>query len=74
MLGGLGPLQGMGIYGALDWKFEAAEGGSGSRCACHASGYFPEDFAELVPVVDRVQGLQLGGLVEYLKRRAGAAP
>jgi uncharacterized protein YndB with AHSA1/START domain len=74
MLGGLGPLQGMGMYGALDWKFEAAEGGTRITLRYQASGYVPEDFDELVPVVDRVQGLQLGGLLEYLRTRAGGAP
>ena len=28
MLGGLGPLQGMGVSGAMDWKFDPAEGGT----------------------------------------------
>lgn len=74
MLGGLGPLQGMGMYGALDWTFEAAEGGTRITLRYQASGYVPEDFDELVPVVDRVQGLQLGGLLEYLRARAGGAP
>ncbi len=73
MTGGLGPLQGMGVHGALEFRLAPAEGG-GTRITLRyrAGGYTPDDLSKFAPVVDRVQGLQLGGLAKFL--RAQAAP
>lgn len=68
MLGGLGPLQGMGMYGALDWKLEAAGTGTRITLRYDVNGFAPDNLEALVPVVDRVQAQQLGGLVRYLTR------
>lgn len=67
MIGGLGPLQGMGLHGALEFRFAAVEGG-GTTITMHyrAGGYTPDDLAKFAPVVDRVQALQLGGLADFL--------
>jgi len=67
MLGGLGPLQGMGLHGALEFRLAAAEGG-GTRITLwyRVGGYTPDDLSKFAPVVDRVQALQLGGLARYL--------
>lgn len=69
MTGGLGPLQGMGLSGALEWRYSAAEGG-GTRITMHyrAGGYTPDDLSKLAPVVDQVMAQQLGGLGAFLKR------
>jgi hypothetical protein len=32
-----------------------------------AGGYTPDDLRKFVPVVDQVQGQQLGGLADYLR-------
>ena|SRR5688572_26528531 len=71
MLGGLGPLQGMGISGALEFRLAAAEGG-GTRITLYyrAGGYSPDDLGKFAPVVDQVQGLQLRGLADYLRKQA----
>ena len=66
MTGGLGPLQGMGLYGALDWQFEAVDGGTRITLTYKVHGYAPEGFKDLAPIVDHVQGLQLGGLGQHL--------
>ncbi|GAB3023670.1 SRPBCC family protein [Bowmanella dokdonensis] len=66
MTGGLGPLQGMGLYGALDWQFEAVEGGTRITLSYKVHGYAPNGFKDLAPIVDQVQGLQLGGLGKHL--------
>ena len=71
MTGGLGPLQGMGFSGALEWRFAPAEGGTRITLYYRAGGYSPEDIGSFVPVIDRVQALQLGGLAGYLRRDAG---
>jgi uncharacterized protein YndB with AHSA1/START domain len=73
MLGGLGPLQGMGLSGALEWRFEAAEGGTRITLHYIAGGYTPEDLSKFAPIVDHVQGIQLGGLGDYLSRSKPAA-
>lgn len=73
MLGGLGPLQRLGIYGALEWKLETVDEGTRISLRYQAGGYPGEDFEKLVPVVDSVQGIQLGGLAEYLRRRHDTA-
>ncbi|HEX4871283.1 MAG TPA: SRPBCC family protein [Nevskiaceae bacterium] len=70
MVGGLGPLQGMGWSGALEWRFAAVEGGTRITLWYRAGGYAPEDLGRFVAIVDQVQGLQLGGLARHL----GAAP
>jgi hypothetical protein len=72
MVGGLGPLQGMGLYGALDWSLEPVEGGTRIRLRYQAGGYASDDLSKFAPVVDRVQALQLGGLAEFLRKRAAA--
>ncbi|MBN7820151.1 SRPBCC family protein [Bowmanella yangjiangensis] len=66
MSGGLGPLQGMGLYGALDWTLQANEQGTEIILTYKVHGFSPEGFAELAPIVDYVQGLQLAGLADHL--------
>jgi hypothetical protein len=71
LLGGLGPLQGMGLHGAMDWTFESVEGGTRITLRYVAGGYTTSDLVKFAPVVDRVQGQQLGALAEFLRARAG---
>ncbi|WP_242107929.1 SRPBCC family protein [Luteimonas aquatica] len=67
MVGGLGPLQGMGLHGAMEWRIAAAgEGRSKITLWYRAGGYAPDDLGKLAPVVDQVQGVQLGALADYL--------
>lgn len=68
MTGGLGPLQGMGLHGALEFRLAPREGG-GTRITWwyRAGGYTPDDLSAFAPVVDRVQALQLDGLVKHLQ-------
>lgn len=72
MLGGLGPLAGMGLTGTLDWTFAPAENGTRITLRYTAGGYTPNDLTEFAPVVDQVQGLQLGALAAFLSK-AGAS-
>lgn len=66
MTGGLGPMQQMGMTGALDWRIEAGEGGSTLTLTYRVNGINPDGFAELAPIVDAVQAQQLGGLGLFL--------
>lgn len=70
MTGGLGPLQGMGLDGALEWRFEKVDAGTKITLWYRAGGYTPDDLQKFVPVVDKVQGIQLDGLADYLRSRA----
>jgi hypothetical protein len=71
MTGGLGPLQGMGLHGALEFRFAPVEGGTKITLWYRAGGYTPDDLSKFVAVVDRVQAQQLGGLADHLRQRAG---
>ncbi len=56
MLGGLGPLQAMGLHGAASFVLSATpEGGTRLVHEYRVSGYSGQGFAELAPVVDAVQ-------------------
>jgi len=71
MTGGLGPLQGMGLHGALEWRFSESGGKTRIVMWYRAGGYTPDDLAKFAPVVDKVQAQQLGALADDLQ--AGAA-
>ncbi|QWF18964.1 SRPBCC domain-containing protein [Lysobacter capsici] len=73
LLGGLGPLQGMGLSGAMEFRLAPArQGGTRITLFYRAGGYTPDDLSKFVPVIDKVQGLQLAGLADYLNKPAGA--
>lgn len=73
MTGGLGPLQGMGLHGALEFRLEPVDtGNTGAPAATRITlyyrvgGYSPDDLSRFAPVVDRVQAQQLAGLLAHL--------
>ena len=71
MVGGLGPLQGMGLDGALEFRLSANEqGGTRVTMWYRAGGYTPDDLSKFAPVVDKVMAAQLGGLATLLGARA----
>lgn len=63
MIGGLGPLQDLGLYGAMSWNFEVL---SDTRTKVvhtyRVMGYYPDGLEELAVAVDRVQTLQVSRL------------
>jgi hypothetical protein len=67
MIGGLGPFQGMGLSGVLEWRLTAVDGGTRITLWYRAGGYTPDDLSKFAPVVDSVQAQQLGGLANYLR-------
>ncbi|RDV26119.1 SRPBCC domain-containing protein [Alteromonas aestuariivivens] len=74
MTGGLGPLQGMGIYGALNWQIIPLVEGSEVTLTYQVHGYSPQGFEQLAPVVDKVQHQQLSALKHFLQSSTPAAP
>ena len=70
LVGGLGPLQGMGLDGALEFRLAPTDrGGTRITMWYRAGGYTPEDLSKLAPVVDKVMAGQLGGLARLLRER-----
>lgn len=75
LVGGLGPLQGMGLHGVLEFRFTPIEGeGRTILMTYRAGGYTPDDLSKFAPVVDGVQAMQLGGLADFLGRAMPATP
>jgi hypothetical protein len=68
MIGGLGPLQGMGLTGTLEWHFKPVESGSQITLRYVAGGYTTTDLVKFVQIVDQVQAVQLGSLGTYLSK------
>jgi hypothetical protein len=67
MVGGLGPLQMMGVNGGMSWKFEKIDT-THTKIVFHyqVSGYINGGLTKLAPVVDQVQRLQLNRLTSLL--------
>jgi hypothetical protein len=69
--GGLGPLQGMGLDGTLEFRLQpGSEGGTRITLWYRVGGYTPDDLSAFAPVVDRVQAGQLRALADFLRARA----
>ncbi len=68
MVGGLGPLQMMGLHGGMSWRFEALEDGQGTRIVqtYNVSGWAPGGLLDLAEIVDAVQTSQLNALIARL--------
>ncbi len=71
MTGGLGPLQGMGLSGTLEFRLTPVTAGTRIVLWYRAGGYTPDDMSKFAAVVDQVQALQLGGLVKLLRSSPG---
>ncbi|MGN0864399.1 MAG: SRPBCC domain-containing protein [Stenotrophomonas koreensis] len=69
LLGGLGPLQAMGLQGVAEWTLEPQ--GQATRVVWRytVGGYSTTDLTALAAVVDRVQAQQLDGLVRWAGTR-----
>jgi uncharacterized protein YndB with AHSA1/START domain len=70
LVGGLGPLQGMGLDGVLEFRLASNDGGTRITMWYRAGGYTPDELSKFAPVVDRVMAAQLGGLATLLRDRA----
>lgn len=68
MVGGLGPLQMMGVNGGMAWTFTPTTDGTRIALDYQASGFTPGGLQKLAAVVDKVQGQQLARLAARLKQ------
>ncbi|WP_293706168.1 SRPBCC family protein [Stenotrophomonas sp. UBA7606] len=67
MVGGLGPMQGMGLHGVAEWTLQAVGPATRVSWRYRAGGHAPDDLGKLAPIVDKVQAQQLGGLAQWLQ-------
>ncbi|TPH18146.1 SRPBCC domain-containing protein [Litorilituus lipolyticus] len=69
MIGGLGPLQMLGIHGGMSWKFEPVTDSTTKIIFTYqVSGYMDNGLDSLAPIVDKVQGIQLARLKAILSK------
>lgn len=66
LLGALGPLQMMGLHGAMSWQFEATANGTLITQTYTVSGYSAKGLQDLAEIVDAVQTEQLNALIRQL--------
>jgi uncharacterized protein YndB with AHSA1/START domain len=57
--GALGPMQGMGVDGALTWTIKPEDGGVSFTQSYNVGGYMPDGLDKLAPHVDQVLHEQL---------------
>lgn len=69
MVGGLGPLQMMGLHGGMSWRFEKIESGTQIIQTYNVTGYAPGGLSDLADIVDNVQTNQLNALIEKIKSK-----
>lgn len=74
MVGGLGPLQQMGISGALTWSVEeqSESGRTTVTLTYNVHGVSEHDFTQLARAVDNVQASQLKALTDYASQHNNA--
>ncbi len=71
MLGGLGPLQEMGLQGVLTFQFDPLDdGGTRITHEYRVSGYTKDGLKALAPIVDQVQSDQVSRLKNRLNKLA----
>ena len=70
LIGGLGPLQMMGVQGGMSWQFIDLENSESKIVQQYqVTGYSKEGLDKLAAIVDKVQTLQQEGLVARLNTR-----
>jgi hypothetical protein len=62
-VGGLGPLQMMGVSGGMSWLFTEIEKGTLITHQYHVAGFNPNGWQQLSKIVEQVQATQLNRLI-----------
>ena len=70
LIGGLGPLQQLGLSGTLNLYFDTAGEGTLLKLEYRVTGYDPAGFDKLAPLVDSVLGEALDRLKSYVETGA----
>ncbi len=69
IMGALGPLQEMGVAGAMTWQFEKAPDGTKITFTYVVGGYPTMPFDKLAPLVDGVLAGQMKAIEAYARRK-----
>jgi hypothetical protein len=64
--GALGPLQGMGVEGAMTWSLKSSSNGTDISVSYAVGGFAKDGLDELSKVVDRVLGEQIERLKKFI--------
>lgn len=72
MAGGLGPLQGAGLAGAMTWSIAANEGGTKLELIYVVGGYMPGGFEKMAPAVEGVLLEQATRLKRFVETGSAA--
>lgn len=68
LTGGLGPLQGMGMWGAMVWTITPVDGGNSVKWTYTVTGHGTEESMNgLAPIVDSVQQQAFDRLLRYVE-------
>jgi uncharacterized protein YndB with AHSA1/START domain len=65
--GGLGPLQGFGLAGAMTWRLSQADGGTKLELVYNVGGAMSGGFEAVAPAVERVLGEQVDRLKRFVE-------
>ena len=68
MVGGVGPLQQMGVHGSLTWDLADREGSTEATLSYSVGGYGKGGLQALAPLVDSVMSAQLRRLKGYVEK------
>ncbi len=71
MIGGLGPLQGLGVCGSMTWEFADADSGSRIDLTYAVGGYVAGGLASWAGGVDQVLSEQVARLKAHVEKTAG---
>jgi hypothetical protein len=69
IIGALGPLQQMGVSGAMTWQFEKAAEGTKVTFTYAVGGYSEAGFEKLAPLVDGVMAGQMKAFKAYADKK-----
>lgn len=71
MIGGLGPLQGLGVCGSMTWEFADTDSGSRIDMTYAVGGHLAGGLAAWAGGVDQVLSGQVARLKEHIEKTAG---
>ncbi len=69
MVGGMGPLQAMGVSGSMTWQFKPEGAGTRVDLVYTVGGYSPGGLESIAPLADKVLAEQLQRLKAYVEKR-----
>ncbi|OZB05172.1 MAG: hypothetical protein B7X54_06160 [Idiomarina sp. 34-48-12] len=70
LLGGLGPLQGEGVTGVMEWRLDNIDDMSTELTVFYrVGGYTPNDLSQWAPAVENVLQQQMSAMKVFIEER-----